>query len=47
MKGLGHADLVFYADHPALLATFRKRRCKEEGCLEGVRQYLFYHWLKT
>jgi GNAT superfamily N-acetyltransferase len=52
MKSHGYADLVFYADHPAALAAFRKHGYKG-GYLAGSKEYVFYHslgarrfWLK-
>jgi ribosomal protein S18 acetylase RimI-like enzyme len=44
MKSKGHADLVFYADHPAALAAFRKHGYKG-GYLAGSKEYVFYHSL--
>jgi ribosomal protein S18 acetylase RimI-like enzyme len=46
MKSKGYVDLVFYVDHPAALATFRKHGYKEGGYLKGVKEYVFYHSLK-
>ena len=42
MKSERCADLVFYADHPAALAAFRKHGYKEGGYLEGSKEYIFY-----
>jgi ribosomal protein S18 acetylase RimI-like enzyme len=39
-------DLVFYADHPAALAAFRKHGYKEGGCSVGSKEYVFYHSLE-
>jgi RimJ/RimL family protein N-acetyltransferase len=46
MKSKGHVNLVFYADHPAALAAFRKHRYKEGGYLLGSKEYVFYHSLE-
>lgn len=46
MKNNGHADLLFYADHPAALAAFRKHGYKEGEYLEGSKEYVFYHSLE-
>jgi ribosomal protein S18 acetylase RimI-like enzyme len=46
MKSKGYADLVFYADHPAALAAFRKHGYKEGGYLKGAKEYIFYHSLE-
>ena len=46
MKSKGYADLVFYADHPAALAAFRKHGYKEGGYLERSKEYVFYHSLE-
>jgi len=46
MKSKGNVDLVFYADHPAALATFRKHGYKEGGYLKGLKEYVFYLSLK-
>jgi ribosomal protein S18 acetylase RimI-like enzyme len=45
MKSKGYSDLVFYADHPAALAAFRKHGYKEGGYLKRVKEYVFYHSL--
>jgi ribosomal protein S18 acetylase RimI-like enzyme len=45
MKSEGYADLVFYADHPAALAAFRKRGYKEGGYLVGSKEHVFYQSL--
>jgi hypothetical protein len=37
----GYCDVVFYADHPAALAIFRKRGYKEGGYLKGPREHVF------
>jgi len=42
MKNRGYYDVVFYADHPAALAIFRKRGYEEGGYLKGPREYVFY-----
>lgn len=42
MKSKGHVDLVFYADHPAALAAFRKHGYEEGEYLEGPKEYVFY-----
>jgi ribosomal protein S18 acetylase RimI-like enzyme len=47
MKSQGHVDLVFYADHPAALAIFRKRGYKEGGYLVGSKEYVFHHSLEA
>jgi GNAT superfamily N-acetyltransferase len=41
MKSEGYINLVFYADHPAALAIFRKRGYKEVGHLKGRKEYVF------
>jgi hypothetical protein len=46
MRGKKYADLVFYGDHPAALAAFRKHRYKEGGYEEGPKEYVFYHSLE-
>jgi ribosomal protein S18 acetylase RimI-like enzyme len=46
MKSKGYVDLVFYTDHPAGLAAFRKHGYKEGGYLEGPKEYVFYHSLE-
>jgi len=46
MKSKGYVDLVFYADHPAALAAFRKHGYKEGGYLKGPKEYVFYLSLK-
>jgi ribosomal protein S18 acetylase RimI-like enzyme len=46
MKSKGYVDLVFYADHPAALSTFRKHGYKEGGYVEGSKEYVFYHSLE-
>ena len=46
MKSRGYVDLVFYADHPAALAAFRKHGYKGGGYLKGVKEYVFYHSLE-
>jgi ribosomal protein S18 acetylase RimI-like enzyme len=46
MKSRDYVDLVFYADHPAALAAFRKHGYKEGGYLKGVKEYVFYHSLQ-
>jgi ribosomal protein S18 acetylase RimI-like enzyme len=46
MKSKGYVDLVFYADHPAALAAFRKHGYKEGGYLSGSKEYVFYHSLQ-
>lgn len=45
MKSKGYVDLVFYADHPAALAAFRKHGYREGGYLAGSKEYVFYHSL--
>jgi hypothetical protein len=42
MKSRKYADLVFYADHPAALAAFRKHGHREGGYVEGSKEYVFY-----
>lgn len=46
MKSKGYVDLVFYADHPAALATFRKHGHKEGRYLKGSKEHVFYHSLE-
>jgi len=46
MKSLGYADLVFYADHPAALAAFRKHGYREGGYLKGLKENVFCLSLK-
>jgi ribosomal protein S18 acetylase RimI-like enzyme len=46
MKSQGYADLVFYADHPAALAAFRRHGYTEGGYLAGPKMYVFYHSLE-
>ena len=46
MKSKGYTDLVFYADHPAALAAFRKRGYIEGGYLAESREYVFCHSLE-
>jgi ribosomal protein S18 acetylase RimI-like enzyme len=46
MKSKGDVDLVFYADHPAALAAFRKHGYREGGYLKGPKEYVFYLSLK-
>jgi ribosomal protein S18 acetylase RimI-like enzyme len=46
MKSKGYVDLVFYADHPAGLAAFRKHGYKEGGYVEGSKEYVFCHSLE-
>lgn len=46
MKNHGHSDLVFYADHPAALAAFRKHGYREGGYLKGPKEYVFYFSMK-
>jgi len=46
MKSKGYFDLVFYADHPAALAAFRKHGYREGGYLKGPKEYVFYLSLK-
>jgi ribosomal protein S18 acetylase RimI-like enzyme len=46
MKSKGYVDLVFYADHPAALAAFRKHGYKEGGYLKRLKEYVFYLSLK-
>jgi ribosomal protein S18 acetylase RimI-like enzyme len=46
MKSHGYSALVFYADHPAALAAFRKHGYKEGGYLKGSKEYVFYHSLE-
>ena len=46
MESKGYVDLIFYADHPAALAAFRKHGYKEGGYLEGSKEYVFRHSLK-
>jgi hypothetical protein len=46
MKSKGYVDLVFYADHPAGLAAFRKHGYKEGGYVEGSKEYVFHHSLQ-
>jgi len=46
MKSEGYFDLVFYADHPAALAAFRKHGYKEGGYLAGSKECVFHHSLK-
>jgi GNAT superfamily N-acetyltransferase len=41
MKSKGFDDIVFYADHPAMLAICRKRGYKEGGYLKELREYVF------
>ena len=40
------ADLVFYADHPAALAAFRKHGYTEGGYIVESKEYVFYHSLE-
>jgi len=46
MKSEGYADLVFYGDHPAALAAFRRHGYREGGYLKGPKEYVFYLSLK-
>ncbi len=46
MKSKGYADLVFYGDHPAALAAFRRHGYREGGYLKGPKEYVFYHSLE-
>jgi len=46
MKSHGYADLVFYADHPAALAAFRKHGYREGGYLKRLNEYVFHLSLK-
>jgi len=46
MKSNGYVNLVFYGDHPAALAAFRKHGYKEGGNLTGLNEYVFYHSLE-
>lgn len=46
MKSKGYVDLVFYADHAAALAAFRKHGYQEGGYVEGSKEYVFYHSLE-
>jgi hypothetical protein len=46
MKSHGHANVVFYADHAAALAAFRKHGYREGGYLKGSKEYVFYLSLK-
>jgi ribosomal protein S18 acetylase RimI-like enzyme len=46
MKSHGYADLVFYADHPAALAAFRKHGYREGGYLKGLKENVFCLSLK-
>jgi len=46
MKGKGYSDLIFYADHPAALAIYRKRGYKEGGYLKGAKEHVFHLSLK-
>jgi len=46
MKSKGYADLVFYGDHPAALAAFRRHGYREGGYLKGPKEYIFYHSLE-
>jgi ribosomal protein S18 acetylase RimI-like enzyme len=46
MKSEGYTDLVFYGDHPAALAAFRRHGYREGGYLEGPKEYIFYHSLE-
>ena len=46
MKSKGCSDLVFYADHPAALAAFRKHGYRGGKYLGGSGEYVFHHSLK-
>jgi ribosomal protein S18 acetylase RimI-like enzyme len=46
MKSKRYVDLVFYADHPAALAAFRKHGYKEGRYLASSKEYVFHHSLK-
>jgi ribosomal protein S18 acetylase RimI-like enzyme len=46
MKSKRYVDLVFYADHPAALAAFRKHGYLEGGYLKGPKEYVFCLSLK-
>ena len=46
MKSKGYADLVFYGDHPAALAAFRRHEYREGGYLKEPKEYVFYLSLK-
>jgi hypothetical protein len=41
MKSKKHADLVFYAHHPAALAAFRKHGYREGGYLKGLNERVY------
>jgi ribosomal protein S18 acetylase RimI-like enzyme len=47
MTRRGYLDLVFYAHHPAAIAICRKHGYKEGGYLEELKEYVFYHSLKS
>ncbi len=46
MESKGYTDLVFYGDHPAALAAFRRHGYREGGYLKGPKEYIFYHSLE-
>jgi len=46
MKSKEYADLVFYGDHPAALAAFKRHGYREGGYLKGPKEYIFYHSLE-
>jgi len=46
MKDKGHADIIFYASHPAAIAICHKYGYREGGYLKGLKEYVFQHSLR-